>query len=52
MGPPRKKFKNKIGEVERKVRIRTDLPRNGQNLFGQTLKKEENPLKIPGDCMG
>ena len=52
VGPVWEKFGHKIGGVGRKVRIGTDLPRNGQNLFGQALKNKKNPPKIPGDRMG
>ena len=52
LGRPEKKFGHEIGGVGRKVRIGTDLPRDGQNLFGQALKIPKNPLRIPGDRMG
>ena len=46
LGRPEKKFGREIGGVGRKVRIGTDLPRDGQNLFGQALK---NQKKIPSE---
>jgi len=41
-----RKFRYKIWGVGRKVRVRTDLPRNGQKKFGQILK---NPKKYQVD---
>ena len=52
LGRPGKKFGHEIGGVGRKVRIGTDLPRDGQNLFGQALKNKTILQKIPGDRMG
>ena len=52
MGRPGKKFGHEIGGVGRKVRIGTDLLRDGQNLFGWALKNKKILQKIPGDHMG
>ena len=48
LGRPGKKFGHEIGGDGRKVRIGTDLPRDGQNLFGQALKYQKKSPKNPG----
>ena len=47
LGRPEKKFGHESGVVGRKVRIGTDLPRDGQNLFGQALKTKKKSPQNP-----